>query len=363
MGSRSPKAAALRLIEGLAADVSSDDILSELRALNQAEQQARLEIAALSPPVLVVHADWGSAPRKRWMCVARWEEGRYCVTAPERVGQLDSFWARLRARAPEGPILVGFDFPVGLPVAYANKAGIQDFPEALAGFGHGAWAGFYSVCETAEEISVHRPFYPFNGKGTKQAHLLDGLGMASMNQLLRRCERKTKTRGAASWLFWTVGGKQVGKAAIIGWRDLIAPGLRQEGSDLQLWPFHGPLETLLHGNAIVVAETYPAEACLHLGMTPPGRGWSKTSPDGRRSQRTALHAWAADRDVRLEGALASAINDGFGDRKEGEDPFDATVGLFGMLDVVLGHRSPGAPRSPSVQRIEGWIFGQAADGS
>ena len=44
--------------------------------------------------------------------------------------------------------------------------------------------------------------------------------------LLRRCERGGNGHKQACCLFWTLGGNQVGKAAIIGWRDVLAPALR-----------------------------------------------------------------------------------------------------------------------------------------
>lgn len=56
--------------------------------------------------------------------------------------------------------------------------------------------------------------------------------------------------------------------------------------------------------------------------------------------------------------LSHRLNDGFGPREDGEDPFDAVVGACSMLDVVLGHRSDGAPNDAVVGTIEGWIFGQ-----
>lgn len=31
-----------------------------------------------------------------------------------------------------------------------------------------------------------------------------------------------------------------------------------------------------------------------------------------------------------------------------------------MLEVALGHRPEGAPATPAVQEVEGWIFGQLA---
>ena len=46
---------------------------------------------------------------------------------------------------------------------------------------------------------------------------------------------------------------QVGKAAIIGWREVLAPALRGGGS-VSLWPFDGSLPSLLvPGNVVVAA--------------------------------------------------------------------------------------------------------------
>lgn len=54
-----------------------------------------------------------------------------------------------------------------------------------------------------------------------------------------------------------------------------------------------------------------------------------------------------------------AIDEGFGGRADGEDPFDAMVGLLGMLNIVLGARSAGEPPKGAGAMVEGWILGQA----
>ena len=41
------------------------------------------------------------------------------------------------------------------------------------------------------------------------------------------------------------------------------------------------------------------------------------------------------------------------------DAFDATVGLFGMLEVLMNRRGSGEPDEDSVRKLEGWIFGQS----
>ena len=168
-----------------------------------------------------------------------------------------------------------------------------------------------------------------------------------MSDLKRRCERRAES------LFWLIGAKQVGKAAISGWRDLLTPASASD-VPLLIWPFDGHLRDLVEQSGIVVAETYPAEMYRHLGL-----GISKGSKQ-RRSDRAAeastMRAWAHTNGVRLTQQLQDEIKDGFGPRGSGEDPFDAVVGLFGMLDVVLGNLAPGEPRDDSTQ-IEGWILG------
>ena len=60
--------------------------------------------------------------------------------------------------------------------------------------------------------------------------------------------------------------------------------------------------------------------------------------------------------MRLSQRLQDAIEDGFGTSRDGEDPFDVVVGLFGMLDVVLGNLASGEPQDDKTQ-IEGWMLG------
>jgi hypothetical protein len=49
---------------------------------------------------------------------------------------------------------------------------------------------------------------------------------------------------------------------------------------------------------------------------------------------------------------------GVGPGNDGEDPFEALVGVLGMLNVLLGHRQTGEPTDDSVRRVEVWILGQ-----
>lgn len=205
-------------------------------------------------PSIVVHCDWGKDASKRVMAVARREGAKWKIELPEKVGEAKSLLQRLRKRADgQGAVFLGFDFPIGLPTFYGEATGLADFRAALRAFGSGKWSKWYMVCDTADEISVRRPFFPMRPGGTSQQHLLTGLGAASHDALLRRCERATAMRPAACMLFWTLGGNQVGKGAIAGWQEVIVPNLDQIG----LWPFDGDLERLLADRDVVIAETYP----------------------------------------------------------------------------------------------------------
>ena len=318
------------------------------------------------PLTLVAHADWGTHPKKRWMAQAVLRpDSHYTACAPELVGEPGILVERLVAQAgPRGCVLLGFDFPIGLPARYAERTRIRDFLTMLPQLGHGDWSEFYAVADRPNHISLRRPFYPQSSRQKGEArlnHLLDGLGL-EMSDLRRRCEQARPGRRAASPLFWTVGGQQVGKAAIGGWKDVLAPALCSE-LDVAVWPFSGSLFKLFRPGRIVIAETYPAEFYTHLGVrfsaSRRGEKSGKRAQPDRAGNAPVLLAWARTAHVRLAPALRAELQDGFGPSADGEDRFDATVGLLGMLNVVLGHRPPGDPDDEAVHRIEGWILGQA----
>jgi len=176
----------------------------------------------------------------------------------------------------------------------------------------------------------------------------------SVEPLLRRCERDGDGKKEACCLFWTLGGNQVGKAAISGWLDVLAPALSSEGP-VSLWPFDGDLFPLFRPGNIVIAETYPAECC---GWFSGERLRSKRDQAERRKFGASLLRWADDQRVTLGPGLREEINEGFPQGKD--DAFDAVVGLFGMLKVCLGHRPTGEPQDEEIRNIEGWILGREA---
>jgi hypothetical protein len=263
--------------------------------------------------------------------------------------------AQLRASS-EDQLVVGFDFPIGLPRAYAARAGVERFLDVLPLLGKQEWSEFFSVADMADEISTRRPFYPRTArmKGAKrQAHLVAALEIP-MADLRRRCEQPHPGRSAACPLFWTVGGNQVGKGALVGWQMLQA----HPSGAISYWPFEGAFEDLVTSSETVVVETYPAEFYGHLGLP-------RTIGKRRQANRVALgprlQALAGLLGVRLERGMREQIDDGFGSTSHGEDAFDAFIGLIGMINVLARGRPAGAPIDDSfVTTVEGWILGQSA---
>jgi hypothetical protein len=302
-------------------------------------------------PAMVVAADWSIKDQKRWMARGTLQpEGAYLVFPPEPVGEVKTLLGRLRLQAPNGSLVIGFDFPIGLPQAYADRGGYRSFREALGKMDE----RFFAVTDTPRP---QQPFYPpptqEEGKYPK-VELANGLGVPRVTDLLRRCDHKTAVRREAECLFFTCGGKQVGCSAIIGWRDVIQPAM----DEVCLWPFDGEYKELLEQEKVVIVEIYPAEAYSHLGFQMGRAEQSKTQRHGR--QKVASHLMKAQSDrIRISHAAQSWIEWGFRD----EDDFDAMVSLLSMLQVVTGTRSADVPKDEAVRKMEGWIFGQEAAGA
>ncbi len=313
-------------------------------------------MTSLTKPTVVFHADWGNKKAKRWYAKATLNEknGRYTAIAPAQVENPGLLIPQLRAEVGvSGCAFAGFDFPIGVPDAYAKLACVATFRELISKLGADDWRDFYSVCDEPGQIGVHRPFYP-NGKfkGRRKEDLYRGHGVSSIDPLLRRCERGGNGKKTASCLFWTLGGNQVGKAAISGWREMLGPALK-DGGPICLWPFDGPLPSLLTFGNLVVAETWPAAYYGWFAEKLPG---SKRILETRKNFGPPLIQWADENHVGLDSQLGRDIGDGF--PQGGEDAFDAVVGLFAMLHVCRGEHASGEPDEPSVRNVEGWILGR-----
>jgi len=297
----------------------------------------------------LVHSDWSIADDKRWTAVAVRSQAGWLVEGLTQTPPGAEFLQFLFDR--EKKTLAGFDFPIGLPSSYMSKTKLE-FRQLLSNPGSERTRRFLTPVETLADISPLQPFYRRHPRGGRHANLWQGLGCESFNDLLRECDRKTAARSRAESIFWTIGPKQVGKAALSGWQDILIPALARKAC---LWPFDGPLKSL-ESCMLTMAETYPAEAYQHIGMT---RIVSKRRQEGRKAAGAAMLLRASQHNVRFLQTIERSIRDGFGESKDGEDPFDAIAGLCGMIEVADGRRAE-APPQPTIfsERGEGWILGQ-----
>jgi hypothetical protein len=110
----------------------------------------------------LLHADWSCRPDKRWVATAeRMTEGWMIDAATPAPPPEELLTSLLGSQK----VLAGFDFPVGVPVLYGEQTELGSFPSALLTFGTGDWGDFYSVAETADQLSLKRPFYPYHSRG------------------------------------------------------------------------------------------------------------------------------------------------------------------------------------------------------
>ena len=303
-------------------------------------------------PNLVIAADWSVDPNKRWMARADLtSEGRYMLYPPETVGNLSNFLSRIRQIAgPRRTAFVGFDFPIGLPRSYAQAVGIHSWRQALDKFGSSGWENFYNV---SDDPSLYNPFFPLpkqrGERGSFRRQLTQRLGFSSFDHLKRRCDIQAK----AESLFYTLGPKQVGRAAIDGWRYVLGPAMDY----IHFWPFDGRLSQLLERSGIVVAEIYPREAYRQLDIR---IGSSTRRAKRRREDRKAVSFELLSRIKKNEWiSVSKAAESCFAWGFNSDDDFDAMMGLISMIRILIGAHACTIPEDDSkVISIEGWILGQ-----
>jgi hypothetical protein len=313
---------------------------------------------------LLAHLDWGApgAPAKRQLALATREGAGSCwrlgpvrqldaVCAPQELGEV------LAPLVGQGVGLIGLDMVLGVPAAWAARAGVDSFRGLLAEAGQGRWASLWEVARSVQEVSLERPFFPRRAtRGVTQQELIDALGLPDAAALRRRCDLPRVGAPTPCPLFWTVGANQVGKGALAGWRELVAPALARPGASL--WPFDGALDALLgEPGALVFAEVYPADAAVWLGVAGALRaGGGKRVQAARQHIGGLLSAWLTARGHGMDDALCAQLEQGFGEGGAGEDALDALLGLCGLLLHVDGERNVWEPTSQ--REVEGWIFGR-----
>lgn len=320
------------------------------------------ERGAAGLPTRIAHADWGTAAVKRVVATAELRGGVYRAHPPVIVGPTGGLIERmgLHDQSDEG-VLLGFDFPIGVPRAYARLAGFGKFASWFRTLDLGST--FFEVAADLARVSVDRPFFPTRiaekTPGAK-ARFHDALGLSD-REVLRRTDHAHCRRRAASEMFWALGAQAVGKATLAGWTQALRPAFAEPGRRYSIWPFDGPLAELFRRSDAVIVETYPTEAYRLLGLRMGSAGTAKTRQADRREDACRILECCAENAVIPDEQLVGQIIDGFGAASAGEDLFDATVGLIGMIQTVRRGSEPDLPNDPAVRSLEGWMFGQHAD--
>jgi len=305
---------------------------------------------------MILHADWGTRARKRWAVRATLRDGTYSASAPHVVDAPTRLLDEAVALAEGGGCaLLGFDFAFGAPAAFSIAHEGIHFLSLIAK----AEATFFDAALNIDQVGPLRPFLRTASRGDKLSDFLSKIGMTTGSKL-RRCEERTGYRPDAKCIFWP-GAGQVAGATRSGWRELLRPALSSPARTrgvIRIWPFDGDLNDIVRPGAVVLAETYPAEFYPHLRM----RGNAKTNLAWRIAQSGHLLAAARETGIHLDQELVSQIRAGFEERNCGEDRFDATAGLLGMVRAVVGLSPTNAPADAAIREHEGWILGRPTHG-
>lgn len=145
------------------------------------------------------------------------------------------------ASSPDAPVLLLADVPLGLPdqfpAVYTGNPSFLDWLDATHQRTKGVWRQM--VASGVAGQSPMTPFVENPTRGTK----------ANGKFPKRRCDAKT----SAESLYWCMGPRQVGKAALQFWFETLIPLRKKLEKDLAVWPFEST-----EGKKLIVAECYPA---------------------------------------------------------------------------------------------------------
>lgn len=299
-------------------------------------------------PNLVAAADWGTRWEKRWMARASWSGETYSLSHPVPVGEARTLLERLLTLGGnEGTVLVGFDFPIGLPEAFVKaRFPGQDFQTILQALPKSFFC-------PSDEPSLAQPFGPNSSAAgalgpDRLAQRLLGLDKAA---ILRICDIQAE----AHPMFHTLGPRQVGRAAAQGWSEVLQPGLKRA---VRFWPFDGPLTDLLEKPGVVVAEIYPALFYRRLpGVVSALKGQGKETAAARSTTFRELLRVAQEDGAKLTltDTAQEWVEAGFAS----SDDFDALSGVVGMLRALAKGDRIEPPDGEVVRRVEGWMLGLA----
>ena len=230
-------------------------------------------------PFAFISADWGRKPRKRSVHVGALDsrgDGR--VFSRQREDWtvrtlLDE--ARSIRQQGIGPVVVGVDVALGLPLGYWDQLndGYSSFPDWLWDREDGFFSpqipkprerkkgnrrNSYVPIEWLAKWCVSRPFFPVPGEQGGLAKLKAKIGGGQSERALRTVDARTKAKP----LFAVNGiAGAVGWGTAEFWKGLHAAKQNGELDDVRIWPFHGHQDPFANGRELItLVETYPRVA-------------------------------------------------------------------------------------------------------
>lgn len=249
---------------------------------------------------------------------------------------LDFFARQIADESLARPVLIAADLPIGLPVEPAEvygAVGASTFLEWLAATAVRVAADRQTwrealIAAGVSERSALRPFVSIR-KG-------DQIGAVRVK---RRCD---DLAGAESVYCLDHGGKQVGRAALQFWFEVLMPLRERFPARLAVWPFEPPDRA-----QVVIAECYPAE-CQRIVF---GRTIRKRQPLEVVGALSGLRASEAQSgDIPPDTWLHAASS---------EDEFDMFTTAFAFRRLLSEGRNIfwHPPDDTACTTTEGWILG------
>lgn len=261
----------------------------------------------------ILCADWSKKPGKRALYEA-------CVRARVVRRVPGDGWTveRVlnRARESDGPRLVAFDAPLGVPASFLRA--VRELPRWSKATSFWDWLPTASLdaCEGAPMWTVEQPFFRVP-RGTGSLKQFVAAAQASGIELRRQVEQET----AGKSVFITAGiPGSVGSAALDLWRGLVAA--RDSGCPFAVWPFEDvDLSSLARARETVVAEIFPRAAYATALADSEPRARLAIAKTDRATRARALDRLSAVGWVRANGVTF----EGLSEARASEDDFDALL--------------------------------------
>ncbi|HLT30948.1 MAG TPA: hypothetical protein VK013_12985 [Myxococcaceae bacterium] len=319
-----------------------------------------------SSPRFILCCDWSKEASGRAVYVAdvAARTVRHVGLEPSRrpdggAWTFEATLAHARILRREGPVLLTFDAPLGVPASYLEAArqqgpwhDVRDFVEWLPRACE--TPGFFENGDGGEAWALTRPFIHL-AKGTGSLQAFRERAGALGVELERDIERRTRAKS----VFLAAGlPGSVGSAAKDLWKGL-AGALRapSEGArDFGIWPFEGTLGAILSDRGIAIGEIYPRAAYgLALSRRRVEKRACMAINKTRLEDRTAALAWLLSDSWLPDGCLSTeALRYAMAD--EQGDAFDAAMSCIALMRCFI----EGTPLSdPSLEDpvAEGGILG------